>query len=647
MHSSKIVTLVASLLLTSTALAQSVWVAPGSQKIRPADKAGSVQSATLEAARNEFEAFHLVVAGGSAGVKAVTVTADKLVGPAGGAIDDVRVYREGWYNVGTVSNIQGTVGRWPDAMIPAVDEIDNQKRNAFPADVAANEQQPIFVEYHVSPQATAGWYQGTVHVTGGVTADIAVKLYVHAFTLPSTSSLPSAYGIGWNDPCIAHFGGYSQCGGDAGTIDILNKYTKFALDHRISLSEAVYTGPLQAANGSYDWAAWDAIYAPMLDGSMGGRLQGAKLTSVRYMWTEDQAHLAEWAKHFRAKGWMERTFDYSCDEPPAGCSWSSINARTSMVHAADAKFQTLVTTQMAPAQANGVLAGIDLLVPTVNLLDPMPPEVNTRASYSAWLSQSQQHKVWMYQSCDSQGCNGVGPQELAGWPTHMIDAPATQNRAMEWQAWNQKVNGELYYDSTYAFSRGDAWQNQFYFTGNGDGTLFYPGTPAKIGGTSHIPIASLRVKMIREGMEDYEYFKALADAGDPAMADAEAAALSPKAWQNATDPATVDAARHRMALRIEELTGQTPPPMGGGSTGGTGGSGGANGDAPAGETPTAAPTSTPTAGSSGGGCSHAQGRAPIVTPFSLSLLAAGILAFVRRRRLVPVKTRANRGSDRR
>src|SRR3954470_21124002 len=95
----KAVTVVASLLLTSTAFAQSVWVAPSSQKIRPADAVGSTRSATLEAARNEFEAFHLVVAGGSAGAQSVTVTADKLVGPGGATVDDVRVYREGWYNV--------------------------------------------------------------------------------------------------------------------------------------------------------------------------------------------------------------------------------------------------------------------------------------------------------------------------------------------------------------------------------------------------------------------------------------------------------------------------------------------------------------------------------------------------------------------
>src|SRR5207247_1837735 len=82
---------------------------------------------------------------------------------------------------------------------------------------------------------------------------------------------------------------------------------------------------------------------------------------------------------------------------------------------------------------------------------------------------------------------------------------------------------------------------------------------AKIGGTSHIPISSLRMKMIRDGQEDYEYLKMVSDAGDRALADTEAAGLSQNAYTNSTDPAAIDGARHRIALRIEALTGPTPP----------------------------------------------------------------------------------------
>jgi hypothetical protein len=650
------VTVVAALSLSSLfARAQSAWVAPSTHKVRPNDSAGSATSVTLEAAGNEFEAFHVVINGGPSGAKAITVAAGALTGPGGASISDVRVYREAWYNVTTQSNLNGAVGRWPDAMIPAVDELDNQPRNAFPYDVPANEQQPIFVELHVPPTAPPGWYAGTVQVSGGVTATVTVRLYVHAFTLPSTASLRTAFGIGWDDPCVASFGSYTQCGGDAGVVAMLTKYTKFALDHRISLSDVVYAGPAQNSDGSYDWASWDQIYAPMLDGNMAGRLIGAKLTSLRYSWTVDQAHYSEWANHFIARGWLDRTFDYTCDEPPNGCAWSAIAPRAAMVHAASPNFATLVTTTIALAQANGVLGSIDTLVPVVDYVDPMPPATNTRAQYDPWLGQSSQHRAWMYQSCDSHGCGGgPGGAASSGWPSYMIDAPATLNRAMEWQSWRERVSGELYYDTTYAFSRGDAWTNQYYFSGNGDGTLFYPGTPAKIGGTSQVPVASLRLKMIREGQEDFEYLKLLAAAGDPAMADNEAAGLSPSAYNDVSDPALVDAARHRIALRIEQLTAQMPPPMyppdggvsdGGAAPGGNGNridggaGGGVGGNGAVG--PGAGPPTTasdpslagiaPHAGNAiHGGCSQG-GQAPHPWPLTLAL-AVGLVGLGLRRR---------------
>ena len=51
----------------------------------------------------------------------------------------------------------------------------------------------------------------------------------------------------------------------------------------------------------------------------------------------------------------------------------------------------------------------------------------------------------------------------------------------------------------------DPWKSQVNFGGNGDGNLLYPGTPATIGGTTQIPIESIRLKQIRDGEEDYEY----------------------------------------------------------------------------------------------------------------------------------------------
>jgi hypothetical protein len=93
----------------------------------------------------------------------------------------------------------------------------------------------------------------------------------------------------------------------------------------------------------------------------------------------------------------------------------------------------------------------------------------------------------------------------------MIDAPGTANRVMQWLAWRFSMEGELYYSMNEAYGQGnDPWANVRLFGGNGDGTLFYPGRPDRIGGRSDIPIESIRLKLIREGMEDYEYLALLA-----------------------------------------------------------------------------------------------------------------------------------------
>ncbi len=50
---------------------------------------------------------------------------------------------------------------------------------------------------------------------------------------------------------------------------------------------------------------------------------------------------------------------------------------------------------------------------------------------------------------------------------------------------------------------------------NGDGFLFYPGDDAGIDG----PVASIRLKNLRDGMEDYEYFAILQQLGGKDVVD--------------------------------------------------------------------------------------------------------------------------------
>src|SRR5205807_5534398 len=167
------------------------------------------------------------------------------------------------------------------------------------------------------------------------------------------------------------------------------------------------------------------------------------------------------------------------------------------------------------------------------------------------------------------GLDGSGE---SGWPSYAVDTDGTRNRAMEWLSFTYNMQGELYYEMTMSFS-GDPWNNQFAFGGTGDGTLFYPGTPAKIGGSTDIPVESLRLKGIRDGMEDYELLNLAAKLGQGDKAMQIAQGVYPKTYQATTTPAALDSARAELAALILHALGKdtpaTPPPANSGGNGGS------------------------------------------------------------------------------
>jgi MYXO-CTERM domain-containing protein len=262
---------------------------------------------------------------------------------------------------------------------------------------------------------------------------------------------------------------------------------------------------------------------------------------------------------------------------------------------------TLVTTTTWDAQSHGV-SGIDLFVPVINFVEGKPGTSlagNQRSKFGA--------NAWWYQSCMSFGCSGVGGgldgTGETGWPTYAVDSDATRNRAMEWMSFTYDMQGELYYEVTMSFFSGDPWLNQTAFGGTGDGTLFYPGTPAKIGGQTEIPVESLRLKGIRDGMEDYELLNLAKNLGLGDKAKAIAQGVYPKTYLATTSPAALDSARAELAALILHALGKDVPPAGGGTSGG-----GGSGSVGCGTTAcTTDPAATPPAQAAlklpGGGCS--------------------------------------------
>src|SRR6202051_4133504 len=99
----------------------------------------------------------------------------------------------------------------------------------------------------------------------------------------------------------------------------------------------------------------------------------------------------------------------------------------------------------------------------------------------------------------------------------------------------------------------DPWVNVYSFGGNGDGTLYYPGTPAKIGVTTPVPVPSIRLKLLRDGMQDYEYLHALSQAGHDTFARQTAAAFITNLYAFNTDPQALLSARGALGNQFTQL----------------------------------------------------------------------------------------------
>ncbi len=530
-------------------------------KVRPAGPGvpaiAGERRAQLWAARGECEAFQVLA---RPPLEDVTAYLLPLRGP--GKRIPARLYREAYLDLANATNAQGATGRWPDPLIPVVDAYAGEPRRAFPA--ASTPEQPlvVYAEVCVPEAQKPGAYRGelVLEAKGRAKVKLPVRLEVQPFAIPATSSLPNSFGISQYGVARGH---QLAIDSDAARTT-LQRYATALLAHRLSAHGMSMTGPAvkkTPAGLAFDFTAFDAEMAPFFEGTAlasGARFTSAELREGPKSLSDDErvAYYRAYREHFEQKRWPVELFFYAKDEPKPE-ELPLVKAQAEKVHKAG-KLGVLVTTAYDPKLEGAA----DFLCPVLNCFFPREgPQTcrNVQSVASARGHLAPHAKVWWYQSCMSHGCDG-GPaatpeleRAYSGWASYMIDHPATSNRAMGPLAYLAGVDGELYFDTVHAFATGDPWQSVWAFGGNGDGTLFYPGTPEKIGGTTPVPVESLRLKAIRDGLEDYELFKLLEARGDGAFARAQVKALVRSGYEITSDPKVWEATRRRLLQRIAQL----------------------------------------------------------------------------------------------
>lgn len=518
-----------------------VWTMSASDRAQPETPPTGQKGVSIQCARNEYEPFQVIVTAQGGDLKITGVAVSDLATADGKrlAASNVTLYREHFIEIKTPSPRCSTPpGWWPDALIPFVSPIDgsliqNARFVALPCEVKAGKNQPFWVDVFVPKDAAAGVYQGKATVTadGLAAAEVPIELKVWDFALPDTPTMKSEFG-GMAGAASFH----KMKPGDAAFRPIEMRYLEACAAHRITPQVPGYLRPKANPDGSLDSSATHADLKAFMD-----RLH-VNAISVPFSAFPDplkanrdktKKFLDSWFQYLKQNGWDKGNYIYILDEPNDEKAYQEVRDRAALVHEANRGLRVLCTEQTVSSKPEwGTLVGaVDIWVP----LWPLHDEKTAAERLAAG------DELWSYTAL----CQGKDPSPF--WET---DFPMLNYRVPLWLNWRCHMTGFLYWSMVHWKDVKDVWTEPLtcYQKYNGEGSLFYPGIEAGFDG----PVASIRLKNVREGMEDYEYMQLLSDLGDRAFVDEVVQSVG-RSWADwEKDPAKLYAARARLAERIAE-----------------------------------------------------------------------------------------------
>lgn len=433
--------------------------------------------------------------------------------------------------------------------------------------------QPVWVDVEVPADSAAGTYTATVQVSfqNAPPIHLPVSIEVLSFALPSSSSLAGYFRAFMPDVYASHHG---APGTPEQVLELAHAYARAGLRNAITVDTSRGFAPAYEfrPDGSIsraDYSFFDRAASPFLEGQ--GTPRHARWTSLRlpefrnFTDVQFRSAVADFARHTRDRGWWDLLFDYTYDEPHGREHFDALAKRAGLLREVAPQIPRLVTLSLDPS----LVGSVTRWCPVVNEL-----ELRNLAPRDWWRNRAKPRRadynprlaagdsLWWYQACLSHGCGFTGPSpQFDNWPSYMVDISAVANRVFGLlSAVTYDVSGVLYWDVAYALTHGsgergrvpDPWESLYYFGGNGDGTLFYPGRPAQIGGTHHIPIESLRLKFIRDSFFDAEYAYLLRKRGEEEFLQREVSRLVQNAYRWNSDPQAWVDLRRTLARRIAE-----------------------------------------------------------------------------------------------
>lgn len=534
--------------------------------------------AAIEAARGEWESLQVVLTSTPGEIKGITLEASALQGPDGASIPAPEVLREHYVKV-TKSTPMSPLpaGDYPDALVP----------QDFPWQQLPDGKeihQPWWIDVHVPYGTKAGLYAGEVVARNAQGTDLArtkLLLRVSDFDLPVVPRLKSSMMTGYRRMLEVHGFDPDKDPPTAAGVAIVEQYYDFMVRHRLSFDQSRQTypdpgtGKLNAERvekamrkhllhrhagmiGLPLWPTWP----------FGDSLGRDRKAAMRYC--------ADWMKLLHKAKAGERGYIIlaELDEPNNADAYALVRRWGDFFNEAEATHGVrlpLLVTEQPTADSGwwGTLDGfVDIWSPHVSSVwqDMESPKGSRdiarrlKAGDEVWCYTAlvQTPQAWL----DAHG----NPPELkeSNPPVWCLDFPPMNHRILAWVMPRHGITGFTYWDTLYSAKGVNVWESSdsFYTTDgsevfHGDGSFIYPATKKSHG--RDMPVASIRLKWLRDMCDDYDYLMLARDLTleKPALKLAESFARGFGDWND--DLTKLYAARRAIAALIV----QNPARLGG------------------------------------------------------------------------------------
>ncbi len=494
-----------------------IWVASSLERIGKTDPPGSTTRIELYAARGEYEPFQVVIQAPHSGLANVNVSVSDLYGSNNQVIPktNLKLYREHYVYVSRSSpNLQGSInkslgsGWYPDGLIPFVDPVTQNhptkaELKAVPFDLNTKQNQPIWVDVFVPRNVKAGQYKGTFTVTSEQgKAEGKILLTVWNFELPLKPSLNSSFAIWTAKTKSAN--------------EELLKHKLMPRDIRLE-DEREFIDKWGLASEYLGYGS------------------GADISTCQMSPAPSQKDIQAAATQHQSTILLYNQTADEIDRCPG--LYKPMKQWAQNLHSSE--IANLVTMTPVPElydDGSGTgRSAVDIWVLLPKMYDAAPNRV------SEVLQKGD--KVWSY--------NALVQDEYS--PKWEIDFEPINFRIQPgFISQSLGLTGILYWQVDLWTK--DPWNDvQTYSSKDhdypGEGMLVYPGKQVGINGVA----PSMRLKWLREGVEDYEYIEILKRLGRKERA-LELAQKVGRDWRNWThDPKVLDSVRQQLGEEIDRI----------------------------------------------------------------------------------------------